>query len=64
MPNNKAVPDQYSIRTIDQCIEEIGRAGSKIFSCLDLTSGFWQLKLDLAHRPYMAFTVPGMGQYQ
>ena len=61
--NDKAVPDRYSIRTTDQCIEEIGRAGSKIFSCLDLTSGFWQLKLDPALRPYSAFTVPGMGKY-
>ena len=61
--NEKSVPDRYSFRTIDQCIEEIGRAGSTIFPCLDLTSGFWQLKLDPAHRPYTAFTVPGMGQY-
>ena len=61
--NEKSVPDRYSIRTIDQCIEEIGRAGSTIFSFLDLTSGFWQLKLDPEHRPYTAFTVPGMGQY-
>ena len=61
--NEKSVPDRYSIRTIDQCIEEIGRAESTIFSCLDLTSGFWQLKLHPKHRPYMVFTVPGMGQY-
>ena len=61
--NDKSVPDRYSIRTIDQCIEEIGRADSKKILCLDLTSGFWQLQLDPEHRKYTAFTVPGMGQF-
>ena len=31
---------------------------------MDLTSGFWQLPLEHASRPYTAFTCPGMGQYQ
>jgi hypothetical protein len=29
---------------------------------LDLTFGFWQMALNPKSRPYMAFTVPGMGQ--
>ena len=64
MLNHKSVPDKYSIRTIDQCLEEIGNARSTLFSCLDLTSGFWQLELDERHRPYTAFTIPGQGQFQ
>ena len=44
--NHKSVPDKYSIRTIDQCLEDIGRAKSKIFSCLDLTNGYWQLMMN------------------
>jgi len=62
--NHRSIPDKYSIRTIDQCLEEIGRSGSKLFSCLDLTNGFWQLKLSDASRPFTAFTIPGKGQFQ
>ena len=62
--NLKTVPDFYSIRTIEQCIEEIGREGSAIFSCIDLRSGFWQMKLEESARPYTAFTIPGVGQFQ
>ena len=62
--NDKSVPDKYSIRTIDQCLEEIGRANSKFFSCLDLTNGFWQLNLEESARPFTAFTIPGVGQFE
>ncbi len=62
--NDKSFPDKYSIRTIDQCLEEIGQAKSSIFSCLDLTNGFWQLKLHEDSRHLTAFTIPGLGQYQ
>ena len=62
--NAKSLPDKYSIRPIDQCIEEVGMAGSTIFSGLDLKSGFWQMLLNEQARPYTAFTVPGVGQFQ
>ena len=62
--NSKSVSDKYSIRTIDECLEAIGRAESKIFSCLDLTNGYWQLKLRASDRPFTAFTIPGKGQFQ
>ena len=56
--------DKYSMKDVTECIAEIGRAGSKIFTTLDLTSGFWQMALDASSRPYTAFTVPGMGQFE
>jgi hypothetical protein len=62
--NAKTLPDKYSIRTIEQCIEEVGRMDSKVFSCIDLRSGFWQMKLDEDSRKYTAFTYPGEGQFQ
>ena len=62
--NAKSLPDKYSIRTIDQCLAEVGRARSQVFSCLDATSGFWQMKLKEEARPYTAFTLPGVGQFQ
>jgi hypothetical protein len=39
--NLKTMDSKYSIRCIDQCLEEVGKAGSKIFSCLDMRNGFW-----------------------
>ena len=64
MLNERSVPDRYSIRTIDQCLEEIGRCGSRVFTCLDLTNGFWQLKIREDDKPFTAFTIPGQGQFQ
>ena len=61
--NHKSIPDKYSIKTIDQCLEEIGRAGSNLFTCLDLTNGFWQLKLSDTDKPFTGFTIPGKGQF-
>ena len=62
--NFRTLPDRYSIRTVEQCIDEVGLAGSKIFSCLDLTNGFWQMLLREEDRPITAFTIPGAGQFQ
>ena len=62
--NAQTLPDRYSIRTVEDCIAQVGKARSKIFSTLDLTSGFWQMALDKAARHLTAFTVPGMGQFQ
>ena len=62
--NLKSLPDRYSIRCVDECIKEVGYSGSKVFTTLDLTSGFWQMDLEKSARPYTAFTVPGMGQFQ
>jgi len=47
-----------------ECIGDISRANSTIFSFLDLTSGFWQMKLDEKYQLLTAFTIPGQGQYQ
>ncbi len=51
------------MKDVGECIGEIGRAGSSIFSTMDLTSGFWQLPLEKASRPLTAFTCPGKGQF-
>jgi hypothetical protein len=51
------------MREITECISDIGRANSNIFSTLDLTSGFWQMKLDEKSQPLTAFTIPGKGQF-
>jgi hypothetical protein len=52
------------MKAINECIGDIGRANSTIFSTLDLTSGFWQMQLDEKSQPLMAFPIPGHAQYQ
>jgi hypothetical protein len=51
------------MKDIMECIGDIHRANSTIFSTLDLTSGFWQMKLDEDTQPLTAFTIPGKGQF-
>ena len=38
--------------------------GTRHFSCMDLKSGFWQVKMDEESRQYTAFTVGSMGIYE
>lgn len=63
--NAKSLPDRYSIKEVRECIDEIGRTNSKIFTTIDLTSGFWQQELEEESRQFTAFSVPGKGaRYQ
>ena len=52
------------MKEINECIGEIGKAGSTIFSTLDLTSGFWQMPMHPKDSHLMAFTIPGKGQFE
>jgi len=61
--HNHSHIDKYSMKEITECIGDIGRANSTIFSTLDLTSGFWQMQLDEKSQPPTAFTILGKGQY-
>ncbi len=61
--NNHSHIDKYSMKEITECIVDIGRANSTIFSTLDLTSGFWQMQLDEKSQHLTAFTIQGQGQY-
>ena len=55
--NDGSLDDQYSIADVKQCIDTVGREGSKVFSTLDLTSAFWQLPLAENSRDFTAFTL-------
>jgi hypothetical protein len=51
------------MKEINECIGDIGRANSSSFLMLDLTSGFWQKKLEPDSQPLTAFTIPNQGQF-
>ena len=60
--NANSVDDKYTMRSIEECIADIGFKGSTIFSSLDLKDGFYQLNLEKDSRPNTSFTVPPLGQ--
>ena len=62
--NANSQDDRYTMQTVDECIAQIGKANSTIFSTLDLTSGYHQMLLEPKSAPLTAFTVPGLGQFQ
>ena len=47
--------DYYTLPRIQEVLESLEGTGH--FSCLDLKSAFWQIKMDEASRQYTAFTV-------
>jgi hypothetical protein len=61
--NQNSNIDKYSMKEITECIGDIGRANSMIFTTLDLTSGFWQMQLDEDSQKLTAFTIPVKGQF-
>ena len=54
--------DSYPLPRIQQVLESLVGAGH--FSCLDLKSGFWQIRMDEALRQYTAFTVGNLGCFE
>jgi hypothetical protein len=54
---------KYSTKETTECIGNISRTNSSIFTTLDLTSGFWQIKLDKESQKLTAFMIPDKSQY-
>ena len=52
------------MKEINECIGDIGRANSTIFTTLDLTSGFWQMPMHPDGANLTVFTVPSKGQLE
>ena len=52
----------YPLPRIQEALESLVGAGH--FSCLDLKSGFWQIKMDKALKQYTTFTVGNLGFFQ
>jgi len=56
--------DKYSMKDVSECIGKIGRSVSTIFSTINLTARFWQMLIQPKSKPYTAFTISGLGQFQ
>ena len=54
--------DSYPLLRIPETLESLVGAGH--FSCLDLKSGFWQLKMDDLSKQYTMFTVSNLGFFK
>ena len=54
--------DSYLLPQIQEVLESLVGAGH--FSCLDLKSGFWQIRMDDASKQYTAFTMGNLGFFE
>ena len=54
--------DSYPLPRIQEVLESL--VGTGHFSCLDLKSRFWQIKMDEASKQYTAFTVGNLGFFE
>ncbi len=62
--NQETLLEPYSMKNIQDSMKDLSGAGSKLFSKIDLTSGFWQMFLNPECQKYIAFTLPRLGQFQ
>ena len=60
--NARTKKDAYPLPHMQETMES--KVGAWHFSCMDLKSGFWQVKMDEESRQYTAFTVGSMGVYE
>ena len=54
--------DSYLLPRIQEALESL--VGTGHFSCLDLKSRFWQIKMDEASKQYTTFTVGNLGFFE
>lgn len=61
--NKQTIRNSFPLPRIDDLVDQLGQA--KVFSSLDLTSGYWQCRLTDSDRPKTAFRTPfGLFQWR
>ena len=61
-PNAHMKKDSYPLPRIQEALKSL--VGPGHFSCLDLKSGFWQIKMDELLKQYTTFTVGSLGFFE
>ena len=54
--------DSYSLPRIQEVLDSL--VGTGHFSCLDLKSGFWQIRMDEASKQHTTFTMGNLGFFE
>ena len=60
--NARTKKDAYPLPHMQETMESM--VGARHFSCMDLKSGFWQVKMAEEPRQYTTFMVGNMGMYE
>ena len=60
--NAHMTKDSYPLPRIQEVLESL--VGTGHFSCLDLKSGFWQIKMDEVSKQYTTFTIGNLGFFE
>ena len=60
--NSRTKKDAYPLPHMQETMESM--VGTRLFSTMDLKSGFWQVKMAKDSQQYTAFTVGSMGVYE
>jgi hypothetical protein len=53
--NNATIPRNNHVPNIEEMLQRIGHRNAKIFGTLDLTHGYWQVRLEEESRKFTAF---------
>ena len=61
-PKHAYKKDSYPLPRIQEVLESLVGAGH--FSCLDIKSGFWEIKMEEALKQYTVFTVGNLGFFK
>ena len=60
--NSRTIKDAYSLPRIEETLDCLNAA--KIFTSLDLKSGYWQVEMEEESKPLTAFTVGPLGFFE
>ena len=60
--NDRTEKDAHPLPRMPEIMETM--VGTHIFTCMDLKSRFWQVKMAKESRQYTAFTVGSLGIYE
>jgi hypothetical protein len=62
---NSILKDEvFNTYTLREMVEKVGESKAKVFSLMDLRSAYHQVIIEEESRKFVAFHIPGMGNFQ